>query len=45
MIQKTILICIVDLLTDECQDQMLNLHVNTSPPKAFDVVTSNSVGA
>ena len=25
--------------------QILNFLVNASPPKAFDVVTSNSVGA
>ena len=27
------------------KSQILNFLVNTSPPKAFDVVTSNSVGA
>ena len=27
------------------KDQISNFLVNASPPKAFDVVTSNSVGA
>ena len=27
------------------QGQILNFLVNASPPKAFDIVTSNSVGA
>ena len=27
------------------KDQILNFLVNASPPKAFDVVTLNSVGA
>ena len=29
----------------EVKDQIMYFLVNVSPPKAFDVVTSNSVGA
>ena len=29
----------------EAKGQILNFLANTSPPKAFDVVNSNSVGA
>ena len=34
-----------DIFCVQGQGQILNFLVNASPPKPFDVVTSNSVGA